>query len=45
MGSYNVKIYYYDSETQYRVYEKPIHTKEKSTDIPEEKCLHTADGQ
>lgn len=36
MGSYNVKVYYYDSETQYRVYEKPIHTKEKSTDALEE---------
>ena len=35
MGKYNVKIYYYDGETQYRVYEKPITTKEKLIDITE----------
>lgn len=39
MRSYNVKIYYYDTETQYRVYEKPIRTKEKTVDILEEKLL------
>lgn len=36
MGSYNLKIYYYDTETQYRVYEKPIRTKEKPADIQED---------
>ena len=35
MGKYNVKIYYYDKETQYRIYEKPITTKEKLADITE----------
>lgn len=36
MGKYNVKVYYYDTETQYRIYEKPIFTKDEYFDITDE---------
>lgn len=45
MASYNVKVYYYDTETQYRVYEKPITTKEKLSDISEEEKLNAKKKQ
>lgn len=39
MDCYNVKIYYYDSETQYRVYSKPIQIGKKSNSKKRKKHL------